>query len=78
MAEEDVACLPGQRVGQAARVEAHADRARITRLALGDAGAERLEPLERLVQLLDDQACSVGIAAGALGPELLERRGSAR
>ena len=78
MAEEDVVGLLGQRFSHLPRVETHADRARITRLALGGPRTERLEPLERLVQALDDHGLQVGVAARALGLELLDRCGSAR
>ena len=64
MAEEDVVCLLSQFSSHLPCVETHADRARITRLALGDPGAERLEPLERLVQALDDHACRSGSPPG--------------
>ena len=73
MAEEDVVCLLSQFFSHLPCVKTHADRARITRLALGDPGTERLEPLERLVQARDDHRLQVGVAARALGPELLDR-----
>ena len=43
-------------LGQAGRVEALADRARVARIVLDDRSTERLEPLDRIVELLDDQA----------------------
>ena len=43
-------------LGQAGRVEAPADRARVARIVLDDRSTERLEPLDRIVELLDDQA----------------------
>ena len=48
----------------AARVEAPADRARVAGLVLDDPRSERLEPVEAVVQPLDDQPLQRGVAAG--------------
>jgi hypothetical protein len=45
-----------EHVRQAARVVATADGERIPRLARGDMRAERLQPVERVVETLVDEA----------------------
>src|SRR5207237_5808416 len=58
--------------GQSARVEAPADRARVLRLSRDDRGAERLEPVQPVIELLDDQLLEARIAGRAFTPESLE------
>src|SRR6188472_2815870 len=72
MVEADGAGSFSECFGEAARVEALADRARVARLALEDRSAERLEPVEPFVQALEDQALQGGVAAGTLRAEVLE------
>src|SRR5437899_10372808 len=60
-------------VGQAARVEALADRARISGLALDDRRSERLEPLEAFVEPLDDLTLESRVTPRALGAEAFQR-----
>src|SRR4029450_271486 len=73
MAQRDLSRSAYQRAGQATRVEALADRARVARLVLEHRCAERLEPLDPVVEALDDQPLERRIPARALGPEALER-----
>src|SRR5439155_435568 len=60
-------------VGQAACVEALADRARISGLALDDRRSERLEPLEAFVEPLDDLTLESRVTPRALGAEVFQR-----
>ncbi len=55
-AEAHIPRGPDERVGQASRVEAPAGRERPVRVGGDHRGAETLEPVERVVQTLPDQA----------------------
>src|SRR5436190_14299523 len=62
-----------ERVGQAARVEPPSDRPGIACLSPHDGGAQRLEPVERVVEALDDEPLQARVAVRALATELVER-----
>src|SRR6187551_1314107 len=70
LAERDISC---QGSGQTPRVEALADGSRVAGLMLDDRRSERLQPLDRLVQPLDDQALQGRIPARAFLLERIER-----
>ena len=72
MVELDMAGGPGQRGCQGLGVEALPDRLWIARV-FHNRGVERGEPVQGSVELFDDSPLQDGIAAGALGPEILER-----
>src|SRR5262249_9488599 len=54
-----------ERVGQASRVETPPGRAGVPGLSLDDRCAQRFEPVERVVETLDDHPLEPGIALGA-------------
>src|SRR5262249_45766203 len=72
LAEPDLAGGAREHVRQRARLEAQADRQRVAGLLPDDLGAERAQPLEPLVEPLDDDALQLGVAARALLAERLE------
>ena len=72
MAQRDLSGSAHQSFGQPARLEALADRARVSRLVLEHRCAQRLQPLDPLVELLDDHLLEDWIPSRTLGPEALE------
>src|SRR5437667_11702042 len=73
MSGPDLSTRPHERVCQGTRVEAPPDRTRVLRLGVDDRGAERLEPIERVVELFDDQPLEPRIAGRALVAEIVQR-----
>jgi hypothetical protein len=72
LAKADLAGGSQQRFGEALGVEADAGGERVLGLARHDRRAERLEPLEPIVEPLEDQPLQRLVAASALRAELLE------
>src|SRR6186997_1396176 len=70
LAERDISC---QGSGQTPRVEALADGSRVAGLMLDNRRSERLQPLDRLVQPLDDLALQGRVPARAFLLEGFER-----
>src|SRR5262249_54242317 len=71
LTEAHVAGCTRQRLGQAARIEALADGARIAGLVLDDRRAERLEPGDPVVEPLPDGALETLVAGRTLGAEIV-------
>ena len=67
-AQLDLAC---ERVDDAPRVEALADRPRVAGLVPDDRRAARLEPSDRVIEPLPDHALQPLVAAGALAAKVL-------
>jgi hypothetical protein len=71
LAEPYVSRRAHKHVGEPPRVEAAPDRPGVAGLARDDRRSERLEPVERLVELVDDAGLELGIAVRALLAERL-------
>ena len=73
MSRLNVPRRPHEHIRQAARIEAPADRARVLCLGADERGAQRLQPVECVVELFDDQPLKPGIGGRALAPEVVKR-----
>src|SRR6266516_5087552 len=73
MSHLNVPGRPREHIRQAARIEAPADRARVRRLGGDERGAQRLQPVECVVELFDDQPLEPWITGRALAPEVVQR-----
>ena len=78
LAEPDVPRATKQRSQKRVGREAPACGAGIRRVAGGDRCAERLEPVEAFVQLLEDERLQLGVPAGTLGAKVASASGGAR
>src|SRR5439155_20205448 len=73
LVQASVAGRPDERLRQALRFEALAGRARVRRLVRDDLGAEGNEPLEPLVEAVEDRPLQRLVALWTFAPEVLER-----
>ena len=71
--ELDLVDRPEKALGEPARIEATPDGQRVAGFARDDRRAERLEPVEGVVEPLDHERLKNRVAAGAVLPEVVER-----
>ena len=72
MVDSDIPGRADERLCQAARLEALPRRAGIGRVLPDDLRAKRDQPLERLVEAVEDGALQLLVAAGTFSAEVLE------
>src|SRR5213592_3125756 len=72
MSDSDITRGTDEHLRQAARVEALARRARVGRVLPDDLGPERDEPVQRLVEAVEDGTLQLLVAREALGSKVLE------
>ena len=72
MSDSDITGRPHENVGEAARVEALPGRERVRRVLPDDLRPQRNQPVERLVERVEEHPLEPFVTAGALAPEVLE------